>query len=130
MEFSSETSALLDAKIPLEEALRTQADLCTHPKFKEVLTEIWKDVNGGASFADALAKHPTVFERFYSNMVRGGEASGSLELIMQRIAALMERRQALRAKIVNAMVYPSLLLVVGSAVVVFLMVFLIPKLMG
>jgi type II secretory pathway component PulF len=128
MEFSSETSALLDAKIPLEEALQTQADLCTHFKFKEVLTEVWKDVNGGASFADALARHPKVFERFYSNMVRGGEASGSLELIMRRIAQLMERRQALRAKISNAMVYPSLLLVVGSAVVVFLMVFLIPKL--
>lgn len=128
MEFSSETSALLDAKIPLEEALKTQADLCTHPKFREVLSEVWKDVNGGASFADALARHPNVFERFYSNMVRGGEASGSLELIMRRIAALMERRQALRAKISNAMVYPSLLLVVGSAVVIFLMVFLIPKL--
>ncbi len=128
MEFSSETSALLDAKIPLEEALKTQADLCVHAGFKEVLTEVWKDVNGGASFADALARHPKVFERFYSNMVRGGEASGSLELIMQRIAALMERRQALRAKVSNAMVYPSLLLVVGSAVVVFLMIFLIPKL--
>lgn len=130
MEFSSETSALLDAKIPLEEALKTQADLCAHAGFKEVLTEVWKDVNGGASFADALARHPKVFERFYSNMVRGGEASGSLELIMRRIAALMERRQALRAKVSNAMVYPSLLLVVGSAVVIFLMVFLIPKLTG
>ncbi|VGO16977.1 Putative type II secretion system protein F [Pontiella desulfatans] len=128
MEFSSETSALLDAKIPLEEALKTQADLCTHPKFKEILTEVWKDVNGGASFADALARHPKVFERFYSNMVRGGEASGSLELIMQRIAALMERRQALRAKVTSAMIYPSLLLIMGIAVVAGLMLFLIPKL--
>jgi type II secretory pathway component PulF len=128
MEFSSETSALLDAKIPLEEALRTQADLCTHPKFKDVLTEVWKDVNGGASFADALARHPKVFERFYSNMVRGGEASGSLELIMQRIASLMERRQALRSKVTTAMIYPSLLLIMGIGVVAGLMLFLIPKL--
>jgi type II secretory pathway component PulF len=128
MEFSSETSALLDARIPLEEALKTQADLCTHAGFKEVLTEVWKDVNGGASFADALARHPKVFERFYSNMVRGGEASGSLELIMQRIAALMERRQALRAKITSAMIYPALLLIMGVLVVAGLMLFLIPKL--
>jgi general secretion pathway protein F len=128
MEFSSETSALLDAKIPLEEALKTQADLCTHARFKEVLTEVWKDVNGGASFADALSRHPKVFERFYSNMVRGGEASGSLELIMQRIAALMERRQALKSKVTSAMIYPSLLLVMGIAVVAGLMFFLIPKL--
>jgi len=128
MEFSSETSALLDAKIPLEEALRTQAELCTHAGFKDVLTEVWKDVNGGASFADALARHPKVFERFYSNMVRGGEASGSLELIMQRIAALMERRQALRSKVTSAMIYPALLLIMGVLVVTGLMLFLIPKL--
>jgi type II secretory pathway component PulF len=128
MEFSSETSALLDAKIPLEEALKTQADLCTHAGFKEVLSEVWKDVNGGASFADALARHPKIFERFYSNMVRGGEASGSLELIMRRIAALMERRQALKSKVVSAMVYPALLLVMGIGVVAGLMFFLIPKL--
>ena len=128
MEFSSETSALLDAKIPLEEALKTQADLCLHAGFKEVLSTVWKDVNGGASFADALARHPKVFERFYSNMVRGGEASGSLELIMRRIAELMERRQKLRAKVTSAMIYPALLLVMGVLVVTGLMLFLIPKL--
>ncbi|VGO22176.1 type II secretion system F family protein [Pontiella sulfatireligans] len=128
MEFSTETSALLDAKIPLEEALKTQAELSVHAGFKEVLTEVWKDVNGGASFADALARHPKVFERFYSNMVRGGEASGSLELIMRRIAELMERRQKLRAKVTSAMVYPALVLVLGIGVVAGLMWFLIPVL--
>jgi len=128
MEFSSETSALLDAKIPLEQALKTQADLCSHAGFKEVLTEVWKDINGGASFADALAQHPKVFERFYSNMVRGGEASGALDLIMRRLAALLERRQKLRSKVVSAMIYPSLLLVMGVAVVGIMMLVVIPKL--
>ena len=128
MEFSSETSALLDAKIPLEQVLKTQADLCSHPRFKEVLSEVWKDVTGGASFADALARHPKVFERFYSNMVRGGEASGSLDLIMRRIASLLERRQKLRSKVVTAMIYPSLLLIMGVAVVAVMMMVVIPKL--
>lgn len=128
MEFSSETSALLDANIPLEQVLKTQADLCPHERFKAVLTEVWKDVTGGASFADALARHPKVFERFYSNMVRGGEASGSLDLIMRRIAALLERRQKLRSKVVTAMIYPSLLLVMGVAVVAVMMTVVIPKL--
>ena len=128
MEFSSETSALLDAKIPLEQALKTQADLCSHTGFKDVLTEVWKDVNGGASFADALGQHPKVFERFYSNMVRGGEASGALDLIMRRLAALLERRQKLRSKVVSAMIYPSLLLVMGVAVVGIMMLVVIPKL--
>jgi type II secretory pathway component PulF len=128
MEFSSETSALLDAKIPLEQALKTQADLCPHLRFKEVLTEVWKDVTGGASFADALSRHPKVFERFYSNMVRGGEASGSLDLIMRRIAALLERRQKIRSKVVTALIYPSLLLIMGIVVVAIMMVFVIPKL--
>ena len=128
MEFSSETSALLDANIPLEQVLKTQADLCPHVRFKEVLTEVWKDVTGGASFADALARHPKVFERFYSNMVRGGEASGSLDLIMRRIAALLERRQKLRSKVVTAMIYPALLLLMGVAVVAVMMIVVIPKL--
>ena len=128
MEFSSETSALLDANIPLEQVLKTQADLCPHARFKDVLNEVWKDVNGGASFADALARHPKVFERFYSNMVRGGEASGALDLIMRRVAALLERRQKLRSKVVSAMIYPSLLLVMGVAVVAIMMLVVIPKL--
>lgn len=128
MEFSSETSALLDARIPLEQALKTQADLCTHERFKEVLTEVWKDVTGGASFADALARHPKVFERFYSNMVRGGEASGSLDLIMRRIAALLERRQKLQSKVITALIYPSLLLIMGVVVVAVMMMVVIPKL--
>ncbi len=127
MEFSSETSALLDAKIPLEQALKTQADLCSHERFKEVLSEVWKDVTGGASFADAIARHPKVFERFYSNMVRGGEASGSLELIMRRIAALLERRQKLRSKVITAMIYPSILIIIGVLVVSAMMIFAVPK---
>jgi len=128
MEFSSETSALLDANIPLEQVLKTQSDLCSHDRFKEILSEVWKDVTGGASFADALARHPKVFERFYSNMVRGGEASGSLDLIMRRIAALLERRQKLRSKVVTAMIYPSLLLIMGALVVAVMMMVVIPKL--
>jgi type II secretory pathway component PulF len=128
MEFSSETSALLDANIPLEQVLKTQADLCSHTGFKEILTEVWKDVTGGASFADALARHPKVFERFYSNMVRGGEASGSLNLIMRRVSALLERRQKLRSKVVTAMIYPSLLLIMGLVVVAVMMMVVIPKL--
>lgn len=127
MEFSSETSALLDANIPLEQVLKTQAELCSHERFKEVLTEVWKDVTGGASFADALTRHPKVFERFYSNMVRGGEASGALDLIMRRIAGLLERRQKLRSKVVTAMIYPSLLLIVGFMVVSIMMIFVVPK---
>lgn len=128
MEFSSETSALLDANIPLEQVLKTQAELCSHERFKEILSEVWKDVTGGASFADALARHPKVFERFYSNMVRGGEASGSLNLIMRRIAALLERREKLRSKVVTAMIYPALLLLMGVAVVAVMMMVVIPKL--
>jgi len=128
MEFSSETSTLLDAGIPLERVLKTQVDLCSHAAFKAVLTDVWKDVNSGASFADALTKHPKVFERFYSSMVRGGEISGTINLIMQRLTALLERRQKLRAKVINALIYPSLLIVVGIGVVSFMMLVMIPKL--
>jgi general secretion pathway protein F len=127
VEFSTESSALLDAKIPLESVLKTQADLCTHARFKEVLSDVWKRVNSGSSFADALAQHPKVFERFFVNMVRGGEASGSLELIMQRIAGLLEHRAQMRSKILSALIYPSLLIVMGIVVVFVMMLYVVPK---
>lgn len=127
VDFAIETSALLDAKVPLEQVLKTQADLCTHKRFKEILTSVWQDVNGGASFADALSRHPKVFERFFVNMVRGGEASGALELIMRRVASLLERRMQLRSKVTGAMIYPSLLVVMGVIVVGVMMVFVVPK---
>ncbi|MFA5689176.1 MAG: type II secretion system F family protein [Kiritimatiellales bacterium] len=127
VDFSTETSALLDAKVPLEQALKTQAELCTHPRFKEVLTAVWQDVNGGASFADALARQPQVFNRFYVNMVRGGEMSGSLDLIMRRIAELLERRMKLRSKVTGALIYPSLLVVMGIIVIAIMMFFVVPS---
>jgi general secretion pathway protein F len=127
VEFAGESSALLDAKIPLENVLKTQADLCAHTRFKEVLSDVWKRVNGGSSFADALAQHPKVFERFFVNMVRGGEASGSLELIMQRVAGLLEHRAQMRSKIVGAMIYPALLVVMGIAVIFVMMLFVVPR---
>lgn len=127
VEFAGETSALLDAKIPLENALKTQADLCSHTRFKDVLSDVWKRVNSGSSFADALAQHPKVFESFFVNMVRGGEASGSLELIMQRVAGLLEHRAQMRSKIVGAMIYPCLLIVMGIVVIFVMMLYVVPK---
>ncbi len=127
MEFTSETSSLLDAGVPLEQVLKTQAELCTHDHFKKVLMEVWQDVTSGAAFADALAKHRKIFEPFYVNMVRGGEASGSLDLILRRLSDLLERRQRLRSKVTNAMIYPMILLTVGTLVIIVLMVAVIPK---
>lgn len=127
MEFTSETSALLDAGVPLEEALKTQAELCPHEQFKAVLTTVWQDVTGGAGFADALSQHRKVFEPFYINMIRGGEASGSLDLILRRLSDLLERRQRLRSKVTNALIYPLLLLCAGVTAMIILMVAVIPK---
>jgi len=130
VDFAIETSALLDAKVPLEQVLKTQADLCTHVRFKEILTSVWQDVNGGASFADALSRHPKIFERFFVNMVRGDEASGALELIMRRVASLLERRMQLRNKIVGALIYPLLLIVMGVVVVSAMMFLVVPKIVA
>ena len=126
-DFAVETSALLDAKVPLEETLKTQADLCKNQAFAEILKMIWLDVNSGKSLADAMAKHPKVFEKFFVSMVRGGEASGSLELIFRRAAELMETRSKIKSEIVGALTYPVLLFVVGTGAVVYLMMRVIPK---
>jgi general secretion pathway protein F len=85
-------------------------------------------VRSGASLGDALAKHhPRPFSRLYINMVRAGEKGGVLEVTLKRLAEFLEEAQAFRDALVSALIYPSLLTLVGGAAVVFLMTFVIPR---
>ncbi len=127
MDFTSETDTLLQAGMPLERTLRVQAELCTHPKFKVILSDIVESVNQGKSFSEALEEHDDVFDDYYVSMVRGGEASGTLGVILGRLAEYMQKKQKLRGTIIGAMIYPSILLFVSLIAVVTMMTWVIPK---
>jgi len=125
---TQQLAMLLEAGLPLDRALGIQEELATSPRIKSITGDVLRSVRGGVSFGDALAKHhPRPFSRLYINMVRAGEKGGVLEVTLKRLAEFLEDAQAFRDALVSALIYPSLLALVGSATVVFLMTFVIPR---
>ncbi|KIG18538.1 Type IV fimbrial assembly protein PilC [Enhygromyxa salina] len=119
-------STLLCAGVTLPESLLALTDQVESPRFKNVLSDVGSKVNEGSSLADALAGHPKVFSKLYINMVRAGEASGSLETVLIRIADFMDQQEELRGKVTTAMFYPMAMGLVGVGVVTLLMVKVVP----
>ncbi len=125
--FTQDLSVLLEAGLPVDRALSTLIDVAEKEKFKEVIKDVLKSVQGGSYFSDALAKHPRVFSIFYVNMVRAGEAGGVLEAVLGRLGVFLESSQDLRDYIKSAMVYPIFLVFVGGISIIILLTFVIPK---
>jgi general secretion pathway protein F len=125
--FTGELSTLLNAGIPLDRALSITAELTERASFRALMTDVLRILKGGKSLADSLAAHPSHFSELYVNMVRAGEASGSLALIFERLAEFERTRDDLRAYIVSSMIYPILLSLVGVASVFILLNFVVPR---
>jgi general secretion pathway protein F len=119
-------STLLCAGVTLPESLVALTDQVESPRFKNVLSDVGSKVNEGSSLADAMGAHPKVFSKLYINMVRAGEASGSLETVLIRIADFMDQQEELRSKVTTAMFYPAAMALVGIGVVTLLMVKVVP----
>jgi general secretion pathway protein F len=125
--FTGELSTLLNAGVPLDRALSITAELTERASFRALMTDVLRILKGGKSLADSLAAHPSHFSELYVNMVRAGEASGSLALIFERLAEFERTRDDLRAYIVSSMIYPILLSLVGIASVFILLNFVVPR---
>ena len=120
-------ATLISAGIPLVEALTALVDQIEQPRLKKIMGVVKQKVNEGASLADALGEHPKVFTHLYVNMIRAGESSGALDVVLVRLADLTESQAQLRNKIIGAMLYPAIMVVVGIAIVSILFVVVIPK---
>jgi len=125
--FTQQLATLLEAGMELDRSLAILLDLTDNQRFRSILRSILADIQGGSSFADSLAKHPRLFSRLYVNMVKAGEASGVMEVILLRLAGFLERSKAVRDEITSAMIYPLLLLLVGGGAIVVMMNFVIPR---
>ncbi|KKM86330.1 hypothetical protein LCGC14_1280100 [marine sediment metagenome] len=117
---------MIDAGLPLVQALDVISGQAENPVMRRVLTTIKGDVEGGATFADALKKHPNVFTDLYANMVAAGEAGGILDTILNRLAAYMEKAAKLKKQIKGAMVYPITILTIATFVVSIILIFVVP----
>ena len=125
--FTQELSTLLSAGVPLDRALAISSELSERPQFRQVVSEVLRSIKGGRSLADGLAIHRDYFSDLYINMIRAGEASGSLALVAERLAEFERSRDELRSYIVGSMIYPALLACVGTTSVFILLNFVIPR---
>jgi type IV pilus assembly protein PilC len=120
-------STLVGSGIPILQSLDVLSRGSRSTAIVDALKTVVTDVSKGKRLGDSMAEHPTVFDRFYVNMVRAGEESGNLDQILNRLAAYIEKSVKLQGKVKGALIYPIAILVVASIVVAGLLVFVIPK---
>jgi len=125
--FSRQLATLINAGLPLVQSLRSVSSQTTNKSFKVVINEIITDVEAGTSFSAALEKHPTVFNRVYISLVAAGEASGTLDTGLERLADQQEKDADIISKVRGAMIYPLIVLLVMMAVVTFMIVKVLPQ---
>ena len=124
--FTRQFSTMINAGLPLVQCLDILSSQQPNPSFKKVTSQIKVDVEAGSTFADALSKHPKIFDSLYVNLVAAGEVGGVLDTVLNRLAVYMEKNESLKNKVKGAMTYPIIVLCVAFGVVAILMIFVIP----
>jgi type IV pilus assembly protein PilC len=125
--FSRQLSTLIGAGLPLTQSLRSVTTQTKSKPLKLVLTEIISDIEAGKALAVALGKHPKIFNQIFVNLVAAGEASGTLDRALERLASQQEKDEEILSKVRGAMIYPVIVLLVMSAVVTFMLVSVLPQ---
>src|SRR5215475_4527057 len=125
--FTRQMATLIKAGIPLADSLGALVDQVSNVRLKAPLSEVRSAVNEGSAFADALAKHPKLFDELFVSMVRAGEVAGNLDEVLTRLADFLEGSQKLKSKIQSAMIYPAVMVVVGAIIMSVLMIKVIPN---
>jgi len=125
--FTQELHTLVHAGFPLDRSLAVLSQLAESPAMSEVIQDVLKEVKGGKSFSEALAKYPSVFPKVYLNMVKAGEAGGVLDEILGRLTTYLLTSDELRSYVIGALIYPVLLSAVAVTSVTILTLFVIPR---
>ncbi|HVR76643.1 MAG TPA: type II secretion system F family protein [Planctomycetota bacterium] len=125
--FTRQLSTMISSGIPLVEAIEILAEQTSNPGFAGCLEDIAANVRAGKDLSQALGMHPKIFPDIYVNMIRAGEASGQLDIVLSRLADYQEASARLKAEIKSAMTYPIVSLVMVLGITVFLLIFIIPK---
>jgi general secretion pathway protein F len=129
LQFTQQLATLLGAGQPLDRALQILLELPESEKARRILERIRDHVRGGGPLSDGLESEPSVFSKLYVNMVRAGEIGGSLEGTLARLANYLERSKSLKESVINAMIYPAILVVMVFAALFVLLVFVVPQFM-
>ncbi|MCB9654553.1 MAG: type II secretion system F family protein [Deltaproteobacteria bacterium] len=124
--FTRQFATMIDAGLPLVQCLEILGSQQANIHFRKVIMAIKTEVESGSTLADALAKHPKIFDDLFVNLVSAGEVGGILDTILNRLALYMEKNMKLKRQVKGAMVYPSVVLIVAGVVTAVLLIFVIP----
>lgn len=124
--FTRQLATMIDSGLPLVKSLDVLSSQQSNAKFKDVISQVKEEVEGGATFTDALAKHPKVFNSLYVNLAKAGETGGVLDVVLLRLANYLEKIEALRRRIKGAMIYPAIVVAVAAAVLSVVILFVVP----
>lgn len=125
--FSRQLSTLINAGLPLVQSLRTVVNQTQSKPFKIVINQVISDIEAGSALSVAMGRHPDVFNQIYVNLIAAGEASGTLDAALERLAFQQEKDAEIMAKVKGAMVYPIIVLVVMGGVISFMLVKVLPQ---
>ncbi|MCK4519046.1 MAG: type II secretion system F family protein, partial [Candidatus Omnitrophica bacterium] len=125
--FMRQLSNLTEAGIPLARCLSVLIKQTENKRLKEIVGCLKNDVADGKALSEAMAGHPLVFSNLYVNMIKAGELSGTLEAVLSRLADFAEKEEALKEKLKTVFIYPAAMAVVAMAVVIFLLLFVMPR---
>ena len=124
--FTNKLETMIRAGLPILETIAMIREQCENPGLKQIVGNIHQDVESGSPLSDAFAKHPRVFNNIYINLLRAGESSGKVDLFLSKLVIGMEKDEKIRSSIQGALTYPMVLLVVATAVIILMMVFVVP----
>lgn len=127
MVFTRQLATLIDAGLPLLQSLNVLSKQEPNPNLRATIGALGESVQGGSTFSEALGAYPKMFNKLFVNMVKAGELGGVLEVVLKRLAEYQEKANRLRGKVVSAMVYPIIILVISVGILVFLMLAIVPK---
>ena len=127
MIFTRQLATLIDSGLPLLRGLNVLGKQERDPVLKKTVDRLADSVQGGSTFSDALAQHPSIFNDLYVNMVKAGELGGVLEVVLTRLAEFQEKAAKIKSKVTSAMVYPIIVMIMAIAILSFLLVYIVPK---
>ncbi|OGG86681.1 hypothetical protein A3B87_02520 [Candidatus Kuenenbacteria bacterium RIFCSPHIGHO2_02_FULL_39_13] len=125
--FSRQLAVMFSATLPIVQSLRILSEQIDNPRFRQIISEIGDDVDGGEKLSNAMERHGKAFSPFFVAMIRSGETSGSLDKVLNYLADEQEKDYALMSKIKGAMIYPAFILSALFGVGIIMMVFVVPK---
>lgn len=130
IEFTVHLATVLSAGIPILEGLQDLEDRTKNSKFREIIRNVREDIHGGSDLSSALSRHPEVFSQAYVNMVKAGEASGNVDMILKELTGFLEWQEELAATVKKASVYPLMVLAAVGSLITLLFAFAFPRIMG